>query len=591
MGQGEKAKNFKETWINILRYIRSSRPILVVGVIAAVLAAALQVFAIHRLGDLTSEVTNVLYGIPVNIHTVEIVGMTLICLYACAAAFSFIWGWITASVTQKMTQRMRTGISLKINRLPFRYFNKVSYGDVLSRVTNDADIIAQTSNQGISTIVSGAATLICCAIMMFYVNWIMAVTVLGCSALGFLLMIVIVKKSQKFFTAQQKDLGNVDGHVEEVFAGHTIIKAYNGSKLFRKEFDDINQRLYESGWKSSFFSGVMFPLMQFVGNFGYVAVCIVGAVLSIQANNLAFLPVIVQFMVFVRMFTQSLGQIGQTTNNLQRAAAASERVFEFLDEKEMDDESQKVKRLNGVRGDVEFKNVKFGYTPEKTVIHDFSAKVKAGEKIAIVGPTGAGKTTLVNLLMRFYELDGGEISIDGVPTTEVPREDVHDKFCMVLQDTWLFEGTIKENVIYSEQNISDEEVINACKTVGLHHFISTLPDGYDTVLNDKATISEGQKQLLTIARAIIKNSPLLILDEATSSVDTRTERIVQTAMDNLTVDRTSFIIAHRLSTIKNADKILVLRDGDIVESGTHSELLAQGGFYAELYNSQFEMAT
>jgi len=597
MGLGEKPKNFKQTWRSIIGYGRSSLPIIIVGIAAAVVGAVLQVIGVYKVGmGLVNEITagahRMLTGAGgIDMHAVEIIGLTLICIYVGTAIFNFVWGWIVASVTQKMTKRMRSDISHKINRMPFSYFNRVSYGDVLSRVTNDADIIGQTSNQGISTLVSASALLVSSLIAMLYTNWIMALTAVGCSVLGFVMMMVIMKKSQKFFAAQQKELGSVDGHVEEVYAGHNIIKAYNGNKEFRKDFDVINQRLYESGWKSQFFSGIMWPLMQFVGNFGYVAVCIVGAALAIKSNGLEFLGVIATFMIYVRLFTQPLGQLGQAMTSLQRTAAASERVFEFLDEKELEDESQKEKRLTEVRGDVEFRNVKFGYNSDKTIIHDFSAKVKAGEKIAIVGPTGAGKTTLVNLLMRFYEVDNGEILIDGIPTTEVRREDVHNQFCMVLQDTWLFEGTIKENIVYSKPNVSDDDVIEACKTVGLHHFIMTLPDGYDTVLNDKASISEGQKQLLTIARAIIKDSPLLILDEATSSVDTRTERIVQEAMDSLTVNRTSFIIAHRLSTIKNANKILVLRDGDIVESGSHSELLAKGGFYAELYNSQFEMAT
>jgi len=596
-GPTEKAKDFKGTWIGLLKYSRSLLPIIVVGIVAAFVAAILQVIGTYLMGanlvqKITDGVIAMSYGTGwIDIHAIFDVLIILICIYVGSAVFSLIWGWIVASATQKITKRMRTDISRKINRLPFKYFNKVSYGDVLSRVTNDADILAQSSNQGISTLISQSALLICATVAMFYTNWIMSVTAIGCSLVGMVIMMFIIKKSQRFFNAQQKDLGNVNGHVEETYAGHDIIKAYNSGKIFRKDFDRINQELYESGWKSQFFSGTMFPLMQFVGNLGYVAVCIVGAALAIQSDGLGFLWVITVFMIFVRVFTQALGQLGQATSSLQRTAAACERIFEFLGEEEMADESQKVKRLNGVRGDVEFKNVKFGYNPERTVIHNFSAQVKAGEKIAIVGPTGAGKTTLVNLLMRFYELDGGEILIDGVPTTEVPREDVHDKFCMVLQDTWLFEGTIKENIIYSKPNVSDEAVIDACKTVGLHHFIMTLPDGYETVLNDKASLSEGQKQLLTIARAIIKDSPLLILDEATSSVDTRTERIVQAAMDNLTVGRTSFIIAHRLSTIRNANKILVLRDGDIVESGNHDELLARGGFYAELYNSQFEMAT
>lgn len=426
-------------------------------------------------------------------------------------------------------------------------------------------------------------------IMMFYTNWILALTAVASTIIGFALMMIIMSKSQKHFTSQQKGLGDINGHIEEIYSGHNVVKAYNGGRGAKKTFEEINGTLYESGWKSQFLSGLMMPIMSFIGNFGYVAVCVVGAVLAM--NGTISFGVIVAFMMYVRMFTQPLSQLAQAAQSLQRTAAASERVFEFFDEEELADESQKEKELKNVKGDVEFSHGRFGYSEDKTIIGDFSAKVKAGQKIAIVGPTGAGKTTIVNLLMRFYELDGGEILLDGIPAHRVTRENVHNQFCMVLQDTWLFEGTIKENIVYSKQGVTDEEVISACKAVGLHHFIKTLPAGYDTILNDKANLSEGQKQLVTIARAMIQNAPLLILDEATSSVDTRTERIVQEAMDKLTEGRTSFIIAHRLSTIRNADLILVMRDGDIVESGNHTDLLEKGGFYAELYNSQFEQAS
>jgi ATP-binding cassette subfamily B protein len=425
--------------------------------------------------------------------------------------------------------------------------------------------------------------------MMFYNSWILALVAVGSTLIGFVLMMIIMSKSQKHFKTQQKGLGDINGHIEEVYSGHNVVKAYNGGKEAKKSFEDINGSLYSSGWKSQFMSGLMMPIMNFIGNFGYVAVCVTGAALAM--NETIKFGVIVAFMIYIRFFTQPLSQMAQSMQQLQRTAAASERVFEFFEEEELSDESQKLQRIENTKGDIEFKNIHFGYDKDKIIINDFSAKVKAGQKIAIVGPTGAGKTTMVNLLMRFYEIDSGEICIDGTPANQIMRSNVHEQFCMVLQDTWLFEGTIKENIVYSKQGVTDEEVIAACKAVGLHYFIHTLPDGYNTVLNDKANLSAGQKQLVTIARAMIQNAPLLILDEATSSVDTRTERIVQAAMDKLTQGRTSFVIAHRLSTIKNADMILVMKDGDIVESGSHNELLKTGGFYAELYNSQFEQAS
>ena len=594
MGPTEKPKEFRKTWMSLIRYSRSHMPMVIVALVMAVLGAVLEVVGPDKLKELTDEIIKGVLelngGVPgvIDIDVVAALGLFLIGLYVGVAALKTVLNWTMATVTQKISRQMRSDISHKINRLPFSYFNKASYGDVLSRVTNDVDAIGVTLNQSIPALVTAVAMLIGSLIMMLITNWTMALTAVGSSILGFALMAIVVTKSQKFFVAQQNELGDMNGHVEEAYTGHTVIKAYNSGPEFKKAFEEINSRLYSSGWKSQFFTGMMWPMMSFIGNFGYVAVCVVGAVLTM--DGAISYGVIVAFMLYVRLFTQPLSQLAQAASSLQRTAAASERVFEFLNEKELEGEAQKVKRITDAKGDVEFRNVRFGYTPDKTVIRDFSAKVKAGERIAIVGPTGAGKTTLVNLLMRFYEIDGGQILIDGVPTNEVAREDVHDQFCMVLQDTWLFEGTIKENIIYSKQNVSDEEVVAACKAVGLHHFIHTLPDGYDTALDDNTALSEGQKQLLTIARAIIKGSPLLILDEATSSVDTRTERIVQEAMDTLTRGRTSFIIAHRLSTIKNADKILVIRDGDIVESGTHSELLAKNGFYAELYNSQFETA-
>ena len=422
--------------------------------------------------------------------------------------------------------------------------------------------------------------------MMFYTNWIMAITGIMTTMVGFLLMTLIMKHSQKYFGAQQQELGLINGHIEEVYAGHNVVKVYNGEKEAKEVFSGINKRLYENAWKSQFMSGLMMPVMQLIGNLGYVAICVVGAILV--TYDVITIGTIVAFMVYIRLFTQPLSQLAQAATNLQSTAAASERVFEFLAEEELEDESEKSVKLQDVKGDVEFKNVQFGYNEDRLIIKNFNVKARAGQKVAIVGPTGAGKTSLVNLLMRFYELNSGEIYIDGTPISRLTRENVHDLFCMVLQDTWLFEGTIRENIIFSKEDVTDEEVENACKAVGLHHFIQTLPDGYDTLLNDKANLSAGQKQLITIARAMIDNAPLLILDEATSSVDTRTELLIQQAMDKLTVGKTSFVIAHRLSTIKNADLILVMKDGDIIETGNHEELLAKGNFYADLYNSQFE---
>ena len=598
MGQGvvEKPKNFKSTTVKLLRYCRSYIVPIVIALASAVVGTVFQIIGPDKMKELTNVI---LKGLPALIDGIPVVGdidmdavasiaWLLVFFYSASFVLNYIQSIIMATVTQKISKKMRTDISQKVNRLPLNYFDNTSYGDILSRVTNDVDAIGQSMNQSVVTLISAITMLGGSLFMMFYNNWIMALTAVGSSLIGSILMIVIMSKSQKYFKAQQEDLGNINGHIEEIYSGHNVVKVYNGRKEAGRVFEDINGRLYKSAWKSQFLSGLMMPLMGFIGNLGYVSVCVVGAVFAM--NGRISFGVIVAFMVYIRFFTQPLSQIAQAMNNLQRTIASSERVFEFLDEKELEDETDKVKILENAKGEIEFKNVKFGYSPDKPIIHDFNAKIKAGQKIAIVGPTGAGKTTMVNLLMRFYELDSGEISIDGVPTHHITRENVHDQFSMVLQDTWLFEGTIKENIIYSKEGVSDQDVKAVCKTVGLHHFIKTLPKEYDTVLNDKASLSEGQKQLITIARAMIQNAPLLILDEATSAVDTRTERIVQEAMDKLTVGKTSFVIAHRLSTIKNADLILVMRDGDIVESGNHNELLARGGFYAELYNSQFEVA-
>lgn len=594
MGVVEKPKSFKGTMRRLLRYCRTYLPGIAVALIAAMAGTLLQILGPDRLKVLTNEITKglpqMIKGAPalgsVDLSAVAAIAWGLVAFYGGAMLLNLMQGYIMATVTQRISKRMRTDIAEKMNRLPLRYFDGTSHGDILSRVTNDVDAIGQTLNQSVGTLVTSVTLLVGSIVMMFLSNWIMALTAVGTSLLGFSLMTVLMGKSQKFFSGQQQALGAINGHIEEVYTGHNVVKAYNGSKEAVETFETINGELYKNAWKSQFLSGLMMPLMGFVGNLGYVAVCVVGATLTM--NGVISFGVIVAFMLYVRLFTQPLSQIAQAFNNLQRTAAAGERVFEFLDEPEMADETAKTLRLSNVRGDVTFEHVKFGYSPEKTIIHDFSAEIRAGQKVAIVGPTGAGKTTIVNLLMRFYELDGGRILLDGTSIADLPRQNVHEQFGMVLQDTWLFEGTIRDNIAYGREGVTDEQVIAASRTVGLHHFIRTLPDGYDTVLSDRASLSEGQKQLITIARAMIQNAPLLILDEATSSVDTRTERIVQRAMDTLTHGRTSFVIAHRLSTIKNADLILVMKDGDIIESGRHEDLLARKGFYAELYNSQFE---
>ncbi|MDD2960293.1 MAG: ABC transporter ATP-binding protein [Lachnospiraceae bacterium] len=517
------------------------------------------------------------------------IGGLLAALYGIGVILSALQGWIMATVTQKISRQLRSDISEKINRLPMSYFHHHSTGDVLSRVTNDVDMIGTSLNMSVGTMVSAITLFFGSLIMMVKTNLIMTLTGVLATILGFVLMMVIMGRSQKYFTRQQKNLGDINGQIEEIYSGHTVVKAYNGEEKAKKEFDELNGKLKDSGYKAQAMSGLMMPIMTFIGNFGYVAVCVVGAALALD-GKISF-GVIVSFMLYIRFFTQPLSQMAQAAQQLQSAGAASSRVFNFIEEEEMEEECRKTGTLTNTQGNVTFSHVGFGYEPEQTIIHDFSADVKAGQKIAIVGPTGAGKTTIVNLLMRFYEINSGKICIDGVDTSTLNRGEIHSQFCMVLQDTWLFEGTVKENLIYCSQNQSEEKMKSACKAVGLDHFIRTLPKGYDTVLNDQVSLSQGQKQQLTIARAMIADKPILILDEATSSIDTRTEQQIQKAMDELMKGRTSFVIAHRLSTIKNADLILVLKDGDVIESGTHEELIAQKGFYEDLYNSQFDKAS
>ena len=525
----------------------------------------------------------------IDMDKVQQIGFILVTFYALSYLFSAIQGWITAGVTQRVSQQLRGDISRKINRLPMAFYNRTSTGDILSRVTNDVDLISQSLNQSISNLITSVILLFGSLLMMLITNLWMTLTAILASLLGFVVMFAIMGRSQKYFARQQRHLGALNGHIEEMYTGHTVVKAYNGEAAAQQTFDEMNDKLRESGFRAQTLAGMMMPVMTFVGNLGYVAVCVVGGAMAL--NDMISFGVIVAFMMYVRYFTQPLSQIAQAVQSLQSAAAASERVFEFLEAEEMPDESGKKSDIGAVQGTVDFDHVRFGYEDtDKIVIHDFSAHAKPGQKIAIVGPTGAGKTTMVNLLMRFHDIQSGEIRIDGVPTNEMTREAVREQFCMVLQDTWLFEGTLRENLIYCTENVSDEKMIAACKAVGLDHFIRTLPKGYDTVVGDQLSLSQGQKQQLTITRAMIADKPMLILDEATSSVDTRTEQQIQSAMDKLMENRTSFVIAHRLSTIRNADLILVMNHGDIVESGTHEELLAKGGFYADLYNSQFEQA-
>lgn len=524
----------------------------------------------------------------IDMDKVKDIAILMGTLYVLSALFNFIQSFSLTTVSNRFANKLRDSISKKINRLPLKYFDTHETGDVLSRVTNDVDTVAQNLNNSLATLVSSITLFIGSIIMMFATNWIMALTAILSSILGFVMMFGILGKSQKYFNQKQEALGEMNGYIEEMYSGHNVVKAYNGTKEAFAEFKKLNNRLYETNRKSQFLSGMMHPIMGFIGNFGYVMVCIVGALLTM--NDVISFGVIVAFMIYVRLFTNPLSQIAQAMSSLQSTAAASERVFEFLDEKEMSDQKDMKKKLNKskVKGEIEFKNVKFGYDAGRTIIKDFSVKVKPGQKIAIVGPTGAGKTTMVNLLMKFYEINNGQILIDGVSTGELTRENIHDLFIMVLQDTWLFEGTIRDNIKFNSEDVTDREIWEALRTVGVDHFVKTLPGGLDYVIGDNDTISQGQKQLLTIARGMIHDAPFLILDEATSNVDTRTEELVQKAMDKLTEGRTSFIIAHRLSTIKNADVILVMNEGNIIEQGNHEELMELGGFYEKLYNSQFE---
>lgn len=581
-----KASDFKGTWKKLLYHCRKYWLSMIIAVLASAGGTILTLQGPDKLSALTKVITDGLLT-QIDMDAVAKIGFTLIGFYLMSWALSLTQQLMMSETTQRISKGLRSDISAKINRLPMWYYNTTSTGDILSRVTNDVDTISQSLKQSVGTLVSALTLFVGSLVMMLKTNVLLTLTAVLSTLIGFALMGAIMGRSRQYFSRQQKALGAVNGHIEEMYSGHTVVKAYNAEAVSKKTFDGLNEALRGSGFQAACLSGMMQPLMGFIGNFGYVAVCVVGALLT-MGGRIGF-EVIIAFMMYVRFFTQPLTQMAQAMQSLQQAAAAGERVFEFLEAEEMADESHKQERDKQSEGHVVFDHIRFGYeNTDKVVINDFSAEAKPGQKIAIVGPTGAGKTTLVNLLMRFHEPQGGEIFIDGESTANMTRDYVHAQFCMVLQDTWLFEGTVRENLMYCTEHAVESDMIAACKAVGLHHFIRTLPEGYDTVLNDQISLSQGQKQQLTIARAMIADRPMLILDEATSSVDTRMELQIQKAMDELMKDRTSFVIAHRLSTIKNADLILVLKDGDIVEKGTHTQLLEKDGFYAELYNSQFE---
>lgn len=570
-------------------YCKPYWAVMIIAVICDMLGVVTKLIGPNKISDITNKISAGLTG-KMDIDGIVSICVFLVVLYLVGTVLSYITSLIMTIVTQKLNKGLRTNISKKINNLPIGYFHKTTTGDVLSRVTNDVDTIGTTMQSSITTLVSAVTMFVGSIVMMVYTNVVMAITAILASVIGFILMFLIMGHSQKYFAAKQKWLGAMNGHIEEVYSGHNIVKLFNGEAKEKEKFIKLNEKMCESDWKSQFFSGLMQPIMAFIGNFAYVAVCVMGAYLVM--NDYTTFGTIVAFMIYVRLFTNPLAQMAQAATQLQSTAAASGRVFEFLESEEMEDESHKVESLpKSIKGDVEFDHVKFGYTKDKVIIHDFNEHVKPGQKVAIVGPTGAGKSTLVNLLMRFYEVDSGDIKIDGFSTKDLTRENIHDLFGMVLQDTWTFEGSIRENLAYGKENVTDEQLDKVCKAAGLSHFIKSLPKGYDTTLDEKLNMSAGQKQLLTIARAMVEDAPMMILDEATSSVDTRTEIKIQEAMDKLTKGRTSFVIAHRLSTIKNADIILVLKDGDIIESGNHQQLMEQKGFYADLYNSQFEQVS
>lgn len=571
----------------LFSYSNKLKKPMIVSFLFAIAGAVLTIIGPNLLSSITDLISDSLFG-EIDLEAIASIGLQLLVIYGCSAIFTYVEHYIMATVTLELSRDLRGDLSKKINRVPMKYFHSVPFGDILSRVTNDVSTLQQALANSLPSMISAAAQFVGCLVMMFITEWRMALSAIAVTLLGFLIMALVMLRSQKYFAARQENLGTLNGYIEEMYSGHDVVRISRANRKIKKTFEKMNDTLYNADWRSQFLSGVMQPLMTIVGNLGYVAVCVLGSALAMN-GEISF-GVIVAFILYVRLFTSPLSTLAQGMTQMQTAAAAGDHIFDFLQEEELPEETGKKEVLTNVCGEVEFEHVRFSYpdNPEKIIIKDFSAHVQPGQKVAIVGPTGAGKTTMVNLLMRFYEINSGSIRIDGIPTSEMTRERVHDLFSMVLQDTWMFEGTVRENLVYNKTGVSDEELEKACRACGIYHFIETLPNGFDTVLDDSIAISAGQKQLLTIARAMVQGNPMLILDEATSSVDTRTELITQKAMDQLTEHRTSFVIAHRLSTIKNADLILVMKDGDIIEQGTHDSLLAKGGFYADLYNSQFD---
>ena len=584
INENNKKTKKKSTFKLILKTLSPVKWLTALGILFAITCTILSLIGPRILKIMMDNVSSPDF----NLQKINTIGLFLVCIYLVSMLFNYFEGFIMSKVSTTITKNLRTRISSKINKLPLKYFDSTSFGDILSRVTNDVDTVGRTLNSSITGIITNTTMIIAIPIIMFTISWQMALIALLEVPLAFGVVLLIVKFNQKYYIAQQKKLGEINGHIEEIFSSHNVVKAFNGEEKASIEFEKLNSQLRSSSRKAQFTSSLMHPIINTIGNIIYAVICLVGAYIAMKNNDIGFITSIMVFITYIKMFNQPLSQFGMLAGDLQMMGAAADRVFEFLGEEEQPDESEKTQTIENIKGKVEFKNVSFGYSKDREIIHNFSFTALPGQKIAIVGPTGAGKTTIVNLLMRFYEVNKGQILIDDVPIQDMNRSYVRSLFGMVLQDTWLFEGTIRENIAYSRQNATDEEIQNACKMANVDHFILTEPKGYDMVLSEDSAISQGQKQLFTIARTMVQNAPMLILDEATSSVDTRTEILIQTAMDRLMEGRTSFVIAHRLSTIKNANKIIVMKDGDIVEVGSHNELMAKGGFYKELYNSQFE---